>query len=962
MVGAMRALTPHLALLGAIVCMPSASSALTNTRIQVEGLDQPVRIIRDADGIPHIYAATERDMTFAQGWLHAEDRLFQLDVSRRTASGTLAELLGPPALGSDIQLRTLGILRGAEANEAVLSPEIRAGLEAYAAGVNAWVAQNSLPPEYAALEISRFEPWTIVDSLAVGALLGFSLSFDLDTERTEQLLTLQGVSQAVCAANPAACFDGTALFFEDLFRSAPFDSTTTVPEAMGRPQRVGRKRARRGVHRTMPSKARDRLRKWVEEARKNPVLEPALNRRDADAGSNEWAVSGRLTKSGRPIMANDPHLALNNPATFYPGGLHSGPFQVVGMQVPGTPYVIQGQNKKITWGSTVNPLDVTDVFQESIVADPNSPSGLSIQHNRPDASLDRIIPIPETFRANTVGDGVLDNVATIPAGGSVPAATLTVPRRNGGPIIALDFDPATGRGTAFSVAYTGYAATKELDAFRLINLASNLAEFDAALDFFDVGSQNFSYADTSGNIAYLTAAESPLREDLEAGAVVGLSPAFIRIGTGGNDWIPDANPPAGVAQPYKTLPRSEMPRAINPRRGFFVNANNDPTGTTIDNDPFNTFRPNGGILYYSPGYADGLRQGRIMRRMEQAFRRGKVDIYDMQSIQADVGLGDAEFFVPYIRDALRRARAGGAPAGLTSLGSDTRIQEAIRRFRRWDFTAPTGLAEGYDENDIMGYRSAPSRREIRNSVSATIYSVWRGQFLRRVIDGTMANLAAAVGVPSLPTPGSAQSMSALRNLVENFGTNLGVGASGIDFFTVPGMTDPEDRLAFIILQSMSDALDRLAGDPFAPAFHRSTRQLDYRWGRLHRLVLDSPLGGPFNLPSAAAGFPPPLSDLPGYPVDGGYSVVDASSHSARAQDYDDFTFGSGPNRRYVGEMGRRRILSQSSLPGGVSGVLGSQLYGNLLTTWLTNDAFAVRARRGEVRRYAMERIRLVPAP
>ncbi len=931
------------------------------TEIELPGLEHPVRIVRDRDGIPHIYAKSEHDMAFAQGWIQAQDRLFQMDVTRRNASGTLAELLGPQAIPSDVQLRTLGILRGAQASEAALSDEMRAGLEAFAAGVNAWAESNPLPPEYAALELTRFEPWTALDSVVVGRALAFSLSFDLDTELTELLMTYQSVGGVLCGMGSPACFDGQALFFQDLVRSAPFDPTTTVPEANGPPPRRRRHRHWwKKAKADMPNKARKGLREWVRKLRKNGFMAPALDRRNADAGSNEWAVSGRLTKSRRPIQANDPHLALNSPSTFMPTGLHAGRFQVVGQSVPGSPYIIQGQNRILSWGSTVNPLDVTDVFLEVIRPDPAAPSGFSIVHQNPDPNLDQIQVVPETFRTNSISDGIPDTIVPVPPGNGVPAATLIVPRRNNGPLITFDVDPQTGEGTAFSVAYTGYSPTRELEAFRKINLARGLDEFIAALELFDVGSQNFSYADRFGNIAYVTAAESPLREDLEAGTVNGLPPYFIRNGTGGNDWIPQPDRPANQATPYRVLPFEEMPRLINPRRGYFINANNDPLGLTLDNDPLNTLRDTGGIYYLSPGYADGLRAGRIARRMEKLFKRGRVDMEDMQSVQADVVLGDAEFFVPYIRDAYKRARSGGAPDLLAQLAHDRRVRKAVKRFKRWDCSTPTGLPEGYDESDILGHLLSPTRREIRNSVAATIYSVWRGQFVRRVIDGTLARIAEAAGLNSLPAPGSAQSMSALRNLVENFSDRHGVGASGVDFFAEPSLHDPADRLAYAILRSLADALDRLAGEPFAPAFHRSTDQDDYRWGRLHRLVLDSPLGGPFNLPADAAGFPPPFDDLPGYPVDGGYSVVDASSHSARAQDYDDFMFGSGPNRRYVGVMGLFGIRAQSALPGGVSGVLGSPLYGNLLLRFLTNDSYPVRSRRFQVAFGATERIRLVP--
>jgi penicillin amidase len=207
---------------------PAAPPQPATTVTAVPGLDAPVRVIRDVDGIAHLSAVDEHDLYLAQGWIHAADRLFQMDLQRRQPSGTLAELFGAPALGSDVQLRTLGLRRAAEASLPALAPATRAALEAYAAGVNAWVAAHPLPPEYGLLEITAFAPWTPVDSLAIAKLIAFGLSFDLDVDLTVVLATYQ-------QAGTAAGFDGSALFFEDLFRSAPFDPASTVPDAAGGP-------------------------------------------------------------------------------------------------------------------------------------------------------------------------------------------------------------------------------------------------------------------------------------------------------------------------------------------------------------------------------------------------------------------------------------------------------------------------------------------------------------------------------------------------------------------------------------------------------------------------------------------------------------------------------------------------------------------------------------------------------
>jgi penicillin amidase len=370
-----------------------------------------------------------------------------------------------------------------------------------------------------------------------------------------------------------------------------------------------------------------------------PLLRQALSHDRGQTGSNQWAVSGRLAAGGHPLLANDPHLGLDAPSTFYPVHLQGGQTDAIGSGFAGTPGVIVGNNRFISWGATVNPMDVTDTYAEQVRPDPSSPSGLATVYQ---GQLEPVIPIPETFRQNNPGSGTPDNLTVVPAGGAIPPATLIVPRRNNGPIIQLD----QGAGTALSVQYTGFSATRELDTFLIWDDARNLADFRRGLELFDVGGQNWAYSDVEGNIAYFTSAELPLREDLQAGTVNGLPPFFIRNGTGGNEWLPARNPQPGQAILYEILPYEEMPQTVNPPAGFFVNANNDPAGVTLDNDPLNQTRPGGGILYLNNGYA-GIRGGRItaLLRAELAGD-GKVSFADSQRIQADTALVDASSSSP----------------------------------------------------------------------------------------------------------------------------------------------------------------------------------------------------------------------------------------------------------------------------------------------------------------------------
>jgi penicillin amidase len=897
------------------------------------------KVVRDSDGVPHITARTEREALYLQGFTHAQDRLFQMDVTRRQADGTLAELLGAGALPSDVQLRTFGLRRAAERSLPILAQDVRDALDAYAAGVNDYVARHPLPPEYAAIEVTAFRRWAPADSLSILKLVSFGLSFELtDLDRTTLLAQYQG-------AGAAQGFDGTALFFDDVNRLAPFDPAATVPDARAtsasgtaasRAAQAGEAGPR--VNRTAEWKAATDAvlmglaRDYLAHLRSLPLAQAALKHPADDRGSNEFVISGRRSRTGHPILANDPHLALTAPAFFYENELRTPGFSAIGGSLAGVPFVIVGNTDRLAWGVTTHFMDVTDVYRERIVSDPKSPSGLSTVYQ---GELEPVQSLPQVFRANSPADGVPDNVATVPAGGAIPAALLIVPRRNQGPIIALD----QAAGSAISVQYAGFAGTREMQAFRSINRARNLPQFIDALQSFDVGSQNFVYADTAGNIAYFAAGEVPLREDLQSGTPVGRPPFLVRDGQGGNEWLPARGHDPERALPFAILPFAEMPQLINPPRGFIVNANNDPTGGSRDNDALDVLRPGGGIRYIGSGYNFdlGIRAGRIEQLLTSMLAGGRtLGVADLQRIQSDVVMGDAAFFVPFIERALTNARRPGAPDELARLAGDPRIVEAVARLAVWDRSTPTGIVEGFDAGDRDGKRAQPHGLEIGNSVAATIYAVWRNQVVDQTLTATLSRRGLTV-----TSPRDIQ-LTAVKNLFDAFPRRAGVGASGIDFFEVPGVADAADRRDIVLLRSVEIALDRLAGPAFADAFGGSTSQADYRWGRLHRVVLSHPLGGPFNVPPAGGAFPQPLPNLPGIPVDGGLHTVDLGNHPLGRDTANGFMFGGGPARRYVASVEGDGIRAVSSLPGGQSGMPGSPFYLNLLGRWLTNDAFPLR--------------------
>ena len=959
-------LAPLCALLVASIATASPANPpgrVKEATLTLPELNQRARILRDVDGMPHIYAFDEHDAVFLQGWVTAQDRLFQIDVLRRQASGTLAELLGVgpgnAVLRSDIELRTIGLRRAAERSMTAYSKEMLDALQAYADGVNAYVQRNALPAQYAALQLTKFDPWTPLDSALIAKALAFQLSFDVDTGATQNFQAYQA------ALGPALA---QAMFFGDVFRAAPFDPAASVPDATGSTPFLGAikagaasRAARAAKGGTGPSVGAPALdaaaQRALRDLRKRydavPLLRTTLNRTELQIGSNEWAVAGWLTKDGRPLVANDPHLSLDLPANFHQVHLVSKKdgLDAIGSAVAGAPFVVLGQNRHVTWGETTTGFDVTDTYLEQLVPDGSSPSGLSSLYM---GNLEPVIPIPVSFRANLLdglGNGP-DSIVPLPPGGAIPAVVLTLPRRNNGPVIA-----DLGGGQVLSVQYTGFGATREIETFRLFNFARNLDDFVHALQYFDAGSQNFIYGDIAGNIAYFTSGEVPLREDLQANTLTGAPPWFIRNGQGGNEWLIDPAPDAFNGTGYVSLPFEELPQTVNPKNGFVVNANNDTSGATLDNDPLNQLRPGGeGIYFLGYAFDYGTRAGRITQALRERLAQGRVDREDMKAIQADVTLLDAGVFVPYISNALENAQAPGAPAALAALADDPRVVEAVGRLAAWNYTTPTGVETGYDASDRNGTRTPPTATEVAHSVAATIYSVWRGQAVRNGVDRTLAGLA-------VPTPGSGEAIKALRHLVERDG----IGLSTVDFFgwAAPlGLPAAAQRRDYVMLKSLADALDRLAGPDFVAAFKGSTDQDDYRWGRLHRIVLDGlAVGGPWSIPGATPGFTPSFPDLNGLAVDGGFGVVDASSHSVRADSSNAFMFGDGPNRRYVGVpgMGPGSIDAETSLPGGMSGVLGTEFYANILGRWLTNDTYPLRQNLGAIMPQLSSQQEFVPA-
>lgn len=460
-------------------------------RLEVPGLSQPVEVIRDRWGIPHVYARSRADLAFAQGFVHAQDRLWQMELNRRTASGRLAEVFGEPAVGTDRFLRTIGLRRAAEAHLRGLAPETRVHLDAYAAGVNAFIrqARGRLPLEFVILGLTP-EPWSPADTLAYGKLMAWVLGGDWRVEILRQQLL--------------ARFGDDAL--DRLLPGYPADAPVIVPAVGG----AGPAPAGALAHGEPDL----------------PGLGLALAGR-AGLGSNNWVVAGDRTTTGRPLLANDPHLEAQMPSVWYLMHLSDDRHEVAGATFPGAPGVIIGHNRDIAWGVTNANPDVQDLFVERF--HPNDPSRYLYRGAWVPATI-----IEESIRVKGRADPVIE--------------TVRVTRH--GPILN---NVVRGLGEYMALRWTALESSTIIEAVDAINRASSWEEFRRALRAWDAPAQNFVFAHRDGDIGYQFPGRVPVRRRGTGGVPV---PGW----TGEYDWT-------------GTLPFEALP-TLHRGAGVIVTANN----------------------------------------------------------------------------------------------------------------------------------------------------------------------------------------------------------------------------------------------------------------------------------------------------------------------------------------------------------------------------------------------------
>jgi penicillin amidase len=504
-------------------------------QITVRGIAAPVEIIRDADAIPHIFASNKADALFGLGYVHAQDRLWQMEFQRRIGHGRLSEIFGAATLAQDRFLRTVGFGRAARAAWASTPPWAQQQIGAYVAGINAFLSTHhasALPPEFSLLRFEP-EPWTGADVIVWVKMMAWDLSANYSFELLRHDLIRAVGEERMAQLMPPYATDGLSI-------------VGGATNEAGRAGRAGSPIDRLAMsyppylpHSAYQPHASHTFTSALSQG-SPAVADFLLGGATSEAlGSNNWVLDGTLTASGKPLLANDPHLGTRLPSTWYLAHMSAGDFDIIGATLPGAPAVALGRNRRIAWGATNVAADVEDLYRERLDA-----TGARVEFR---GAMEPVTVIPETIVVKGA-EPVRVDVRVTRHGPLVSDAINATPPRRGPKPPALE--PLAFRWTALD------ADDSTIQSFLKLNDAHTWDEFTSALRDFVVPSQNFVYADVDGHIGYYAPGRIPIRASGD-----GSRPA--EGWSGGAEWT-------------GWIPFDELPHLFDPPDHFIVTANHRP--------------------------------------------------------------------------------------------------------------------------------------------------------------------------------------------------------------------------------------------------------------------------------------------------------------------------------------------------------------------------------------------------
>jgi penicillin G amidase len=594
-----RRLTKVLATLAVILAVAAGAAyhylrrslPLLDGTIAVTGIRSTVDIVRDADAIPHVFAANKLDALFGLGYVHAQDRLWQMEFQRRIGFGRLSEIFGSATVPQDRFLRTVGFGRAATAAWERMPDWAREQVNAYTAGVNAFISSHhgaALPPEFSLLRFEP-EPFTGADVTVWVKMMAWDLSANYSFELLRDDLTRAVGEQRMNQLMPAYAVNGLSITGE---QNAGADESNGSSRSIG-----SRETARSGYGQSAAA--------FVRALSQGDAAVADLllgNSRFEALGSNNWVIDGTMSATGRPLLANDPHLSSKAPSTWYLAHVKGGDFEMIGATLPGAPAVAIGRNRFIAWGETNVAADVEDLYRERL-----NESGSAAQYRgvwEPLRTIRETIvvkggsPIELDVRLTRHGPIVSDAI------NAINAESTKVPKP--APLAPLAF-----RWTALEDDDT------TLLSFLKLNEARNWEQFAAALRDFVVPSQNFVFADVDGHIGYYAPGHVPVRASGD-----GSRPA--------DGW-------SGDAEWTGWVPFDDLPHLYDPPQHFIVTANHRPAPAS--------YGYNLGVEWTEPYRAERIVE---LLRQKQTFTAD-----DFAKIQADTRSLHAAALLPLLLRAVR---------------------------------------------------------------------------------------------------------------------------------------------------------------------------------------------------------------------------------------------------------------------------------------------------------------------
>ncbi len=896
--------------------------------VALDGLQGEVSAVRDQYGMVHIYARTPEDAVRVQGYMMAVDRGGQLELARRLATGRVAEILAaadPGQINADITMRTIGLHRAAKAMYDGLDPtsEVKSLLDAFADGVTSFnrafrEGKVELAAPLVGMNAKDFSDWTPADTLAMGRLQSFSLSYDANadiglTARVDDLRAFfdPGSTDPLIQKRSG--------ILKDMLRFAPpvpntpllgFPDEPTPGAYWLKPElRRGATRPTTDVPQTAVAFSKS-LRAQVQ-----PFLDAVTRVQDfvggdEFAGSNNWAVAGSKSATGNALMANDPHLGLSAPMVFWPTHLvvdnpdsPERDLEAIGLAFPGIPGVILGANRHVAWGATTAGYDVTDVWREKLSSD-----GQGVMFKGQKVAFQKVT---ETLQIAGAPDYSWD--------------VLVVPHH--GPVVPAIVDrkvvpPAPG-SEALSVRWTGHAPSDDVNAVIGLLRAKNVDEARQALAAFGVGAQNWMLADSAGDIAWTAPALIPRRDKQaftwDPATFTGTLPCLILDGeSGDHEWT-------GM------LEEQYQPKLVRPSKGWIATANTDNVASTVDNDPSNDTLPGGEPFYIGCEFAQGYRLARIEERLIAEV--DGMTPTGMADLQADHKSPLGTRFAPEFVLALQRAEAErltpGTHPDLAAVVADP----------RYDAAEVTAVLADLDTWGNQGYLAAAGinldddslnvpTEEADNARATLIFNAW----LVRAIARTFEDELTLVDRKNVGTNFTLRAFSLLLledpTTLATYDPVTGQSALWDDISTVGITESRDDRLVTALLDALADLKSLVGADQDA-----------WRWGDQHRVRFNGL--NPLWLVSI-----PPVTDpvFPkGFPRHGDQWNVDASNFSITRGLTDNFSFsyGSGPVQRVVAEMTPTGPKIRNALPGGAVLAKESPYFRDEAELWRKNQSHPI---------------------